>query len=132
MSDNLTPKQEAFCLAYIETGNASEAYRRAYNAANSKPNTINVKASQLLSDGKIAVRCDELKLQLAEKSLWTRENSVKALINAYKVAEQQQQAPGMTGAVKELNAMHGFNAPAELSITNRSFVFTVKRAGVNG
>ena len=25
----LTPKQEAFCLAYIETGNASEAYRRA-------------------------------------------------------------------------------------------------------
>ncbi|SQE31532.1 Terminase small subunit [Mannheimia haemolytica] len=26
----LTPKQEAFCLAYIETGNASEAYRQAY------------------------------------------------------------------------------------------------------
>ncbi|WP_311514794.1 LEM-3-like GIY-YIG domain-containing protein [Oligella urethralis] len=25
----LTPKQEAFCLAYIETGNASEAYRRS-------------------------------------------------------------------------------------------------------
>jgi phage terminase small subunit len=26
----LTPKQEAFAQAYIETGNASEAYRRAY------------------------------------------------------------------------------------------------------
>lgn len=34
----LTPKQEAFCLAYIETGNASEAYRRASfsQTANSK------------------------------------------------------------------------------------------------
>ena len=32
MADNkLTPKQEAFILAYLETGNASEAYRRAYN-----------------------------------------------------------------------------------------------------
>lgn len=26
----LTPKQEAFCLAYLETGNASEAYRHVY------------------------------------------------------------------------------------------------------
>jgi phage terminase small subunit len=25
----LTPKQEAFACAYVETGNASEAYRRA-------------------------------------------------------------------------------------------------------
>lgn len=28
----LTPKQEAFAQAYVETGNASGAYRRAYNA----------------------------------------------------------------------------------------------------
>lgn len=29
---SLTIKQEAFCQAYIETGNASEAYRTAYAA----------------------------------------------------------------------------------------------------
>jgi phage terminase small subunit len=29
-----TDKMELFCLAYVETGNASEAYRRAYNTAN--------------------------------------------------------------------------------------------------
>lgn len=28
-ASKLTLKQEAFCLAYVETGNASEAYRRA-------------------------------------------------------------------------------------------------------
>ena len=29
----LTPKQDAFACAYVETGNASEAYRRAYDVA---------------------------------------------------------------------------------------------------
>ena len=37
----MTPKQEAFCLAFIETGNASDAYRRAYSAGKMKPATIN-------------------------------------------------------------------------------------------
>jgi len=125
---SLTQKQEAFCLAYVETGNASEAYRRSYNAENSKPESINVNASKMLADAKVAQRVEELRSELVAQSLWTRENSVKALINAYKVAEVQQQAAGMTGAVKELNAMHGFNAPSEVNVTSRSFVFTVKRA----
>ena len=41
----LTPKQENFCLAYLETSNASEAYRRAYDSENMKPESINVNAS---------------------------------------------------------------------------------------
>jgi phage terminase small subunit len=52
----LTPKQEAFCFAYIETGNASEAYRRSYDASNMKPETVNRKAAELLDNGKITAR----------------------------------------------------------------------------
>ena len=37
----LTPKQETCGLAYIETGDASEAYRQAYDAENMKPDTVN-------------------------------------------------------------------------------------------
>ena len=33
----LTPKQEAFALAYVETGNAAEAYRRAYDVRAQTP-----------------------------------------------------------------------------------------------
>ena len=33
---NLTPKQEKFCQKYIEMGNASEAYRQAYNASKNR------------------------------------------------------------------------------------------------
>ena len=56
----MTPKQERFCQAYIETGNASEAYRQAYNAEKMKAQTIHVKASELLASGKVAVRLKEL------------------------------------------------------------------------
>lgn len=41
----LTIKQEKnFCLYHVETGNASEAYRRAYNTDGMKPETINRRA----------------------------------------------------------------------------------------
>ncbi|NQV85002.1 MAG: terminase small subunit [Rhodospirillales bacterium] len=56
----LSPKQEKFCLVYIETGNASEAYRQSYNAVNMKPETINRKAKVELDKGKIRARVQEL------------------------------------------------------------------------
>lgn len=60
MSD-LTAKQEAFALAYVETGNASEAYRRSYEVgADTKPETVWQAASRLLADSKVAARVQEL------------------------------------------------------------------------
>jgi phage terminase small subunit len=61
MPDALTPKQEAFCQRYLETGNASEAYRLAYDAEKMKPETVNRSAFELLENPKIATRLAELK-----------------------------------------------------------------------
>lgn len=60
MTKGLTPKQETFCQEYIKCGNASEAYRIAYDCKNMKPETINVKACELLKNGNIMVRVQEL------------------------------------------------------------------------
>lgn len=57
----LTPKQEKFAQVYIETGNASEAYRQAYSTQGKGENAIWVRASELLHNSKVAVRIDELK-----------------------------------------------------------------------
>lgn len=62
----LTVKQEAFCLAYIETGNASEAYRRAGYSTKAAQKTIHEAASRLLAEGKVSARVSELKAVLAE------------------------------------------------------------------
>lgn len=84
MKRPLTPKQEAFCLAYIETGNASEAYRRAYNAGKMKGPTVNKRSNELLSNGAITGRLDALRKPALEKALCTLEqhlNDLKALRN---------------------------------------------------
>ena len=58
---DLTPKREAFVQAYVETGNASEAYRRAYNVRETtKPASVWQSASKLLADPKVASRVAEL------------------------------------------------------------------------
>jgi phage terminase small subunit len=56
----LTPKQEAFCRAYVETGNASEAYRRSYDASKMAPATINRRATELLANSTIRARVQAL------------------------------------------------------------------------
>lgn len=76
---SLTPKQEAFCLAYLETGNASEAYRRAYNASKMKPNSINVNASKLLADAKVTLRLKELNESAVSSAVMTRKEALERL-----------------------------------------------------
>ena len=61
MAGGLTPKQEAFCLRYLETGNASEAYRLAYDAKGMKPASVSRKAFELLENVKITAFLADLK-----------------------------------------------------------------------
>lgn len=58
---NLTAKQEAFCIAYLETGNATDAYRRSYDSGQMAPATINRKAKEVLDNGKITARLTQLR-----------------------------------------------------------------------
>lgn len=64
---SLTPKQEGFCRLYIETGNASEAYRRSYDAQNMKQEAIWVEACRLLDNPKVALRVAELQQSLVKR-----------------------------------------------------------------
>lgn len=82
----LTPKQENFCLAYLETGNASEAYRRAYNASKMKEAVINVKACELLANGKVTVRLAELRKPIIERHQITVDDLIAELEQARKIA----------------------------------------------
>ncbi len=83
---SLTIKQEAFCQAYIETGNASEAYRTAYAADKMKPESINRKAKELLDNGKIAARVAELQGEIKQRHNVTVDSLLKELEEARKAA----------------------------------------------
>ena len=109
----LTAKQEAFAQGIADGLGQADAYRMAYDAEGMKDNTIYSKASVLMSDGKVAARVAELKSLIVDKQLWSREMSVKALVAAYR----EGSGAVKVSAVKELNAMHGYNEPSKLNIT---------------
>jgi phage terminase small subunit len=107
----LTPKQEAFCQAICDGMNQSDAYRHAYNAANMKPETVNKKAYELINDGHVTARIQELRGKLEAKQIWTREQSVKTAIRAIKMAINNGRPSDMLKGVEVLNKMHGYDAP---------------------
>lgn len=81
----LTIKQEKFCNKYLECGNASEAYRFAYECSGMKDETINERSSRLLKEYKVSTRVEQLQAQLAEKELITKEELIRlnvSIINA--------------------------------------------------
>lgn len=82
----LTPKQENFCLAYLETGNASEAYRRAYDAEKMAPESVNRKAKEVMDNVKISARLEELREPIIARHNVTIDSLIAELEEARKAA----------------------------------------------
>lgn len=81
----LTIKQEKFCNKYLECGNASEAYRFAYECSKMSDETVWKRSSELLQNGEVTGRVKQLQAQLAEKELITKEELIRlnvSIINA--------------------------------------------------
>lgn len=104
----LTAKQEAFCLAYVETGNASEAYRMAYEVGeNTKPETVWKRSSELLAEGAVTGRVAELKAMATERLMVTLESLTAELDEARKLAKEVANPAAMTGATMGKAKLHG-------------------------
>ena len=75
----LTPKQEKFCLKFVECSNATEAYKHSYSTKNMKDKTVNNRAYELLQKGEIEGRISELREELKERALLTIDDIIKEL-----------------------------------------------------
>lgn len=64
----LTEKQERFCQAYIEFGNKSEAYRRAYDADSMNSNSVRVAANEAFNVPNVSLRIEELQKEARERN----------------------------------------------------------------
>lgn len=131
-SGELTPKQEAFCRKYCETGNASFAYRQAYDAAKMKPATVNRKAVELLDNGKITARITEIQDEAKKRSEVTLDRKREWLVEIIERSLQHVEvidADGVGGgqykfsandairAINELNKMDGDHAASKRDVT---------------
>lgn len=98
MSQKLTIKQENFCLAYVETGNASEAYRRSYDVGEMLPASINSKAFELLENVKITDRIQELRKPIMERHKITVDDLLAELEEARQMGLKTEKAGPMAQA----------------------------------
>jgi len=105
METKLTPKQAKFCDEYIETGNASESYRRAYNASRMKTETIHRRAKDMLRHGTVSARIQQLQEKFRKAHDVEKDRimyELRAIMEA-KITDylELKQVPVSTGQVDE-------------------------------
>lgn len=87
-----TDKMELFCLAYVETGNASEAYRRAYNTANMAEKTAQREGYNTLQKPQVQARIEELRNQVMDRHEITVDTLLLELEQARRLALETKKA----------------------------------------
>lgn len=109
----LTIKQETFCQKYIETGNASEAYRQSYDSGGMKPESINRKAKELLDNVKIAARLNGLRGDIQVTHNVTVASLLAELEEARIVAKGREQGAAMVAATMGKAKLAGLDKDAD-------------------
>lgn len=87
----LTPKQEKFLAEYLKHGNASRAYRAAYNCAGASDATVHREAHRLLDHPKITPRLAEARDKAREAAEITLESHLQRLDELSRKAEGAEQ-----------------------------------------
>jgi len=77
----LTIKQMAFIAEYMKHGNASAAYREAYDCAASSDAAVHVNAHRVLKNTNVALRIKELNERASKNVVLTREFILERLMN---------------------------------------------------
>ena len=153
MTKKLTPKQRKFAEEYVNTGNASEAYRRAYDVGkNTSIDTIKVNSSKMLADTNISLTIKELQIKQANKyeitrkevaegyfkmiksweylmDLASKENLTKEQKSKFYLLKEMVKGSDYRGAYDSIAKMFGLNAPdkQEIEQTVHNININIKR-----
>lgn len=112
----LTEKQEKFCQEFMKNGgNASGAYRAAYDCSRTKPASVNSLAKRLLDEVKITSRIRQLRSKVAQKHDITIDKLVAELEEARKLGLRSPRSAGAcVNATMGKAKLLGFDKRAEL------------------
>jgi len=80
----LTLRQEALCVEFVRCadGNASAAYRKAYNAGNMKPASVKRQAFRLINKPRVAARIADLRAIAVRKAELSIDHALEELCNS--------------------------------------------------
>jgi phage terminase small subunit len=103
----LTAKQEAFCQAIVSGLSQADAYRKAYDAENMKPPTVQKRASELMANGEVSGRVQELRAPVVAELRYDLKAAMLEAEDAMKVAKSKEQGGAMVAAVQLRAKLNG-------------------------
>lgn len=125
----LTGKQELFVNGLIEGKSQRQAYIDAgYSINGLTDEHIDSKASNLTKVGKVSARLTELRAELKDKALWTREESINDL---KWIKEQSRKTIEEYGEVKHAPATAYLGAITELNKLGVLYDLEVEKLKLN-
>lgn len=129
----LTPKQEAFAQAFVQTSNASEAYRLSYDAENMKPESVHRAAKEVFDNPKVAARIAQLRQEMVERNRLTVDDLIRELEEARSAAlvGEKPQAAAMVAATMGKAKILGLEAPQKIAQTDSAGNDIPPEAGAN-
>jgi phage terminase small subunit len=104
---SLTVKQEAFVKAFLESGNASQAYRTAYDAGNMKDSAIHANAYKLLQHTEIAQRLEAARESAQKRHDITVARLTDMLLEDRELARKVESPAAAVSAVLAIGKLHG-------------------------
>lgn len=114
---SLTPKQERFAQEVASGKSQADAYRAAFNVKpTTKPESVQVNASKLMADAKVAQRVTEIRAAATERLVWTIQDSLDVLASIAKGLDTDAKPSDKVNAVKAINAMYGLDAPSKVNL----------------
>ena len=106
----LTPQQEAYCRAYIETGSQRQAYLSAYPKSQKwRSAIVDSRASDMMRLGKIKVRVSDLQAESRAEFSVTVANLTNLQMENRAFAMENAQAGAAVAAVQAIARMHGLD-----------------------
>jgi len=120
-----TDRIEIFAQAIVSGKTQADAYRAAYPASQKwKDEAVYPKASEMAKNDTVLVRIEQLRKELAATALWTIEESVKLIKEI--ATDYSYRGSERMSALKELNAMFGYNSPVKIDHSSTDGTMTPK------
>lgn len=118
LADKLTNLQRGVVLGVVAGKSQRQAYRDAGGKAKNDASADAV-VSEMLSDPKVSAFYNSLIAQVAAKAIWTRQDSERVLAEIAMGQDENGKTSDRVAAVKELNAMGGWNSPQKHEHTGK-------------
>ena len=125
----MTPKQELFAQVYLETSNASEAYKQAYNTQ-ANANTVNRKASQLLKHPEVSTHIIELQNEQRKKHHLTMDDILQELEQTRLLALKNKQCSAAISATMSKAKLLGLDKPGVKEDPLTAFIASIQGSSI--